>query len=169
MVESLYWIQFVTGCKCRLCRIGRIWSDFSALHTSLAAAFLTFWVCLAYTEGNLRIESYNNLTSREQENKQGLSCLSGEKIPYGSDVPDLYVCSFASVVKVLWHAEIWVQGSTKIFHGHKLDISIFDVNDRYQRSVDRHSNLFLFESMVMTLVFLLFNWSLFLVIQDGHL
>ena len=45
----------------------------------------------------------------------------------------------------------------RFFTDTKLDISIFDVNDRYQRSVDRHSNLFLFESMVMTLVFLLFN------------
>ena len=34
------------------------------------------------------------LNEREQENK-GLSCLSGEKVPYGTDMPDLCVCGFA--------------------------------------------------------------------------
>ena len=53
-----------------------------------------------------------------KENKRankGLSCLSDEKSPYGTDVPDLHVCSFASVVYVLWHAEIRIQSNTKGF------------------------------------------------------
>ena len=79
-----------------------------------------------------------------RENKRankGLSCLSGKKMPYRTDVPDWYVCSFASVC-VLWHAEIWIQGNTNVFQrGNKWDISISDANDRRQRSVGRHSDL----------------------------
>ena len=46
----------------------------------------------------------SNLIEREQENERtskGLCCLSGEKVPYRTDVPGLYVCSFASVIYVL--------------------------------------------------------------------
>ena len=34
MAEILYWIQCVTGSRCRLWRIGLIWVDFLALHNS---------------------------------------------------------------------------------------------------------------------------------------
>ena len=44
-----------------------------------------FDVCLADTEGNLRAS-------------KGSSCLSDMKMPFRTDVPDLYLCSFASVV-----------------------------------------------------------------------
>ena len=43
IVEILYWMRCVTGSQCRVSSIGWIWSEFSALHTSLAAAFWTFW------------------------------------------------------------------------------------------------------------------------------
>ena len=39
IVEILYRMQCVTGSQCRVSRIGWMWSDFLALHTSLAAAF----------------------------------------------------------------------------------------------------------------------------------
>ena len=69
-----------------------------------------------------------------------LGCLSGEKMLYGTYMPDLYVCSFIYVAYVLRHAEIRVQGYTEVFNRqHKREISISDVNDRWQRTVDRHS------------------------------
>ena len=60
-----------------------------------------FEVCLADTEGNMRVGSYNNLTRENKRANKGLSCLSGKKLPYRTNMPDLYVCSFASVVYVL--------------------------------------------------------------------
>ena len=44
------------------------------------------------------------------------------------------------VAYVLRHAEIRVQGYTEVFNRrHKWDIGVSDVNDRRQRTVDRHS------------------------------
>ena len=37
---------------------------------------------------------------------KGLGCLSGEKVLYGTYMPDLYVCGFTCVAYVLRHAEI---------------------------------------------------------------
>ena len=55
-------------------------------------------------------------------------------------MPDLYVCGFTRVAYVLRHAEIRVQGYTEVFNRrHKWDIGVSDVNDRRQRTVDRHS------------------------------
>ncbi len=69
-----------------------------------------------------------------------MGCLSGEKVSYGTYMPDLYVCGFTRVAYVLTHAEIRVQGYTEVFNRrHKWDIGVADVNDRRQRTVDRHS------------------------------
>ena len=55
-------------------------------------------------------------------------------------MPDLYVCGFTRVAYELRHAEIRGQGYTEVFNRrHKWDIGVFDVNDRLQRTVDRHS------------------------------
>ena len=43
VAEILYWMRCVTGSQCRVWRKRCMWSDFLALHTSLAAAFWTFW------------------------------------------------------------------------------------------------------------------------------
>ena len=54
-------------------------------------------------------------------------------------MPDLYVCGFTRVAYVLRHAEIRVQGYTEVFiRRHKWAIGVSDVNDRRQRTVDRH-------------------------------
>ena len=69
-----------------------------------------------------------------------MGCLIGEKVSYGADMPDLYVCGFTRVAYVLGHAEIRVQGYTEVLNRrHKWDIGVSDVNDRWQRTVDRHS------------------------------
>ena len=90
-----------------------------------------------------------------RENKRahkGLGCLSGEKVSYGTYMPDLYVCGFTRVASVLRHAEIRVQGCTEVLNRrHKWDIGVSDVNDRRQRTVDRHS------SMIMASVLLSFT------------
>ena len=53
---------------------------------------------------------------------------------------DLYVCGFIRVAYVSRHAEIRVQGYTEVFNRrHNWDIGVSDVNDRRQRTVDRHS------------------------------
>ena len=55
-------------------------------------------------------------------------------------MPDLYVCGFTRVAYVLRHAEIRVQGYTEVFNRRrKWDIGVSDVNDRRQRTVDRHT------------------------------
>ena len=55
-------------------------------------------------------------------------------------MPDFYVCGFTRVAYVLRHAEIRVQDHTEVFNRrHKWDIGVSDVNDRWQRTVDRHS------------------------------
>ena len=46
---------------------------------------------------------------------KGLGCLSGEKVSYGTYMPDLYVCGFTRAAYVLRHAEIRVQGYTEVF------------------------------------------------------
>ena len=67
-------------------------------------------------------------------------------------MPDLYVCCFTRVASVLRHAEIRVQGCTEVLNRrHKWDIGVSDVNDRRQRTVDRHS------SMIMASVLLSFT------------
>ena len=82
-----------------------------------------------------------------------MGCLSGEKVSYGTDMPDLYVCGFTCVAYVLRHAEIRVQGYIEVFNRrHKRDIGVSDVNDRRQRTVD-----ILFESMIMASVLLSFS------------
>ena len=49
-------------------------------------------------------------------------------------------CGFTRVACVLRHAEIRVQGYTEVFNRrHKWDIGVSDVNDKRQRTVDRHS------------------------------
>ena len=49
------------------------------------------------------------------------------------------ICMYAAL-HVLRHAEIRVHGYTEVFNRrHKWDIGISDVNDRWQRTVDRHS------------------------------
>ena len=45
VAEILYWMQCVTGSQCRVWRIERMWSEFVALHTSLAAEFWICWRC----------------------------------------------------------------------------------------------------------------------------
>ena len=69
-----------------------------------------------------------------------LKQIVGEKVSYGTYMPDLYVCGFTRVAYVLRHAEIRIQGYTEVFNRrHKWDIGVSDVNDRRQRTVDRHS------------------------------
>ena len=52
----------------------------------------------------------------------------------------LYVCGFTRVAYVLRHPEIRVQSYTEVFNRrHKWDIGVSDVNDRRQRTMDRHS------------------------------
>ena len=75
-----------------------------------------FEVCLVSTEGNLKVKSYSGLTKRGQESVQGLGCLNGDKVSCGPYMPDLYVCGFARVAHVLRHAEICIQGYTKVFN-----------------------------------------------------
>ena len=60
---------------------------------------------------------------------------------YGSEMPHLYVCGFACVVCVLWHAEIWTQGDTKDFNEDTNGTSTSPMarNNRQQRTIDRHS------------------------------
>ena len=59
-----------------------------------------------------------------------MGCLSGEKVSYGTYVPDLYLCGFTRVAYVSRHAEIRVQGYTKVFNRqHKWDIGVFDVTE----------------------------------------
>ena len=55
----------------------QMWSNFLAIHTSLAAAFWTglFEVCLVSTEGNLKVNSYSSLTEKGQESIQGFGLL----------------------------------------------------------------------------------------------
>ena len=55
-------------------------------------------------------------------------------------MPDLYVGGFTPVAYLLRHAEIRFQGYTEVLNRrHKWDIGVSDVNDRRQRTVDRHS------------------------------
>ena len=53
------------------------------------------------------------------------------------------ICMYAALyvlLIMLRHAEIRVQGYTEVFNRrHKWDIGVSDVNDRRQRTVDRHS------------------------------
>ena len=59
-----------------------------------------------------------------------MGCLSGEKVSYGTYVPDLYLCGFTRVAYVSRHAANRIQGYTKVFNRqHKWDIGVFDVTD----------------------------------------
>ena len=50
-----------------------------------------------------------------------LKKIHGEKVSYGTYMPDLIVFGFARVVYELRHAEILIQGHTEVFNrGHKL-------------------------------------------------
>ena len=51
-----------------------------------------------------------------------------------------YLLYVGGIAYVLRHAEIWIQGFNEGFNRwHKWYISVSDVNDRRQATVDRHS------------------------------
>ena len=57
-----------------------------------------------------------------------MGCLSGEKVLYGTYMPDLHVSGFTRVAYVLRHADIRVQSYTEVFNRrHKWDIGSMDV------------------------------------------
>ena len=62
-------------------------------------------------------------------------------MPYGTDMPDLYVCGSAGVAYVLGYADnMLVESSLFLTAGtQQWNSSISNVNDRRQRTVDGHS------------------------------
>ena len=64
----------------------------------------------------------------------------------------MYEVLHVLLMRQLRHAEIRVQGYTEVLNRrHKWDIGVSDVNDRRQKTVDRHS------SMIMASVLLSFS------------
>ena len=94
---------------------------------SHAAAFWTFWSLSSKYWGQPEsIKSYSSLTERDKRAYKGLGCLSG-------------VCGFACVAYVLRHAEIWIQGYTKIFNMTQMGHQHLQCEWQMAKTVDRHS------------------------------
>ena len=118
--KFLYWIRCVAGGQSRVWTIGWMFSVFVALHVFIAAAFWTFRsLSSKYWRGNLRVESYNSITERGQENKQRSGFLKwwGVVGMFWSMNDFLPGCLFAVVVIKCFMIGVnvwWVcQGTTK--------------------------------------------------------
>ena len=164
MVEILHWVRCVTGSQCRLWKIGWIWSDFLAFHTSRAAAFRTCWSLSRDIEGNPRVGSYNNLNEREQESKRRVWVAW---VVRRCRVERLYLICMYADLQVLFmccdvlrfESRVTPRFFTEDTNG--TSASPMWMSDGKEVWVD-----ILFESVIMASVFVSFNWSLFLATQD---
>ena len=140
--EFLCWMLYFTGSQCRVSWTVWMWSDFLALHTSLAAAFWTFLNLSSKRWGQPERKELSSLTETGQESIQPGFGLHEWWERCRREFMCM-ICMYAALHVLLMCRDILrfeFHGFTEIFNRwHKWDIGVFDVNDRRQRTVDRHS------------------------------
>ena len=110
LVKILCWMRCVPGSQCRLWRIGWLLVDFLALHTSFCDEFWTFWSLSSKYWGlpeSRELQKSNRERTREQTRVFLLDWWEGAVLNWIM-IRLIYVCCFATVTCVLWHAEILI-------------------------------------------------------------
>ena len=132
MVVVLCWIRCVTGSQCRLWRIGWIWSDFLALHTSRAAAFWIYWSLSSRYWG--QPESREVQWSKRERTREPTRVWVAGVVRWCRRELMCLICIYAVLQVLFMNCDMLrfeSRVTLKFFHrGHKWDISISDVNDR---------------------------------------